>query len=67
MPDGTRVIADVCIIGAGAAGITLARELAVFPTSGSANPALTIVASPLRLAQHLGHRLRSGDVASPEA
>lgn len=27
LPDGTRLTADVCIVGAGAAGITLAREL----------------------------------------
>lgn len=31
VPDGTRVIADVCIIGAGAASITLVRELASRP------------------------------------
>lgn len=28
IPDGTQVSADVCVIGGGAAGITLARELA---------------------------------------
>lgn len=28
LPDATRIEADVCIIGAGAAGITIARELA---------------------------------------
>lgn len=28
LPPGTRVDADICIVGAGAAGITLARELA---------------------------------------
>jgi len=27
VPEGTRITADVCVIGAGAAGITLAREL----------------------------------------
>ena len=27
LPDGTRLEADLCVIGAGAAGITLAREL----------------------------------------
>ena len=27
LADGTRLAADVCILGAGAAGITLAREL----------------------------------------
>lgn len=31
VPDGTRLEADVCIIGAGAAGITLARELSGRP------------------------------------
>ena len=33
VPDGSRVVADVCIIGAGAAGITLARELTRRATS----------------------------------
>ena len=28
VPDGTEITADVCIVGAGAAGITIARELA---------------------------------------
>jgi len=28
IPDGTEITADVCIVGAGAAGITIARELA---------------------------------------
>src|SRR5262245_6018531 len=28
LPSGTRIEADVCIVGAGAAGITIARELA---------------------------------------
>ena len=32
----------------------------VFPTSGSANPTLTIVALALRLAQHVRHRLDEG-------
>ena len=27
VPDGSRIEADVCIVGAGAAGITMAREL----------------------------------------
>lgn len=31
VPDGSRVDADVCIIGAGAAGITVARELRAGP------------------------------------
>ncbi len=28
LPDGSRIESDVCIVGAGAAGITLARDLA---------------------------------------
>ena len=39
---------------------------AVFPTSGQANPTLTILALALRLADHLGRRLREApSVAAP--
>jgi choline dehydrogenase-like flavoprotein len=37
----------------------------VFPTSGSANPTLTIVALALRLAEHVSRSLREGRYAAP--
>jgi choline dehydrogenase-like flavoprotein len=40
---------------------------AVFPTSSQANPALTIVALALRLADHLKARMASGGAATPAA
>ena len=54
---------DVIIIGTGAGGGTLAYRLAptdgsFFVSSGAVNPALTIMANALRVAQHLEQRLR---------
>jgi choline dehydrogenase-like flavoprotein len=64
LDDGAAVAADICIAGGGAAGITLAREFigtrfrvlmleAVFPTSAHSNPASTILALCLRIADRL--------------
>lgn len=65
LPADTLIENDICIIGAGAAGITLAREFinlyvagnSVFPTSGLSNPTLTIIALSIRLADQIKKRM----------
>ena len=65
LPVGTVLDAEICIVGAGAAGITLAQALAnlyiagssVFASAGFANPTLTVVALARRLADELVREL----------
>lgn len=56
MPDGTRLEADICIIGAGPAGLTLARELV-----GLDRSVLLIESGGFR-AESLAQRLNEGVV-----
>jgi choline dehydrogenase-like flavoprotein len=57
-PDPRRGVVDANGRVHGIANLYVAGS-SVFPTSGSANPTLTIVALALRLADHLQEQLRS--------
>ncbi len=48
---------DVIIVGTGAGGGTLARTLALFPSIGAMNPALTAMANAIRVGEHLLSRM----------
>jgi choline dehydrogenase-like flavoprotein len=56
-PSPRRGVVDANCQVHGIANLYVAGS-SVFPTSGSANPTLTIVALALRLAEHVKHRLR---------
>ena len=55
-PSPRRGVVDANGLVHGIANLYVAGS-SVFPTSGSANPTLTIVALALRLAEHVQHRL----------
>jgi choline dehydrogenase-like flavoprotein len=54
--DPRRGVVDADCRVHGIANLYIAGS-SVFPTSGSANPTLTVVALALRLAEHVRHRL----------
>jgi choline dehydrogenase-like flavoprotein len=55
-PDPWRGVVDTDARVHGVANLYLAGS-SVFPTSGAANPTLTIIALALRLAEHVTRRL----------
>ena len=58
-PDPRRGVVDANGRVHGIANLYVAGS-SVFPTSGAANPTLTIVALALRLAEHVGRELAEG-------
>jgi choline dehydrogenase-like flavoprotein len=63
-PDPGRGVVDADGRVHGVANLYIAGS-SVFPTSGSANPTLTIVALALRLADHLERVVRAGVPSAP--
>jgi choline dehydrogenase-like flavoprotein len=63
-PDPRRGVVDANSRGHEIANLYVAGS-SVFPTSGSANPTLTIVALALRLAEHVDRSLSEGRYAAP--
>jgi choline dehydrogenase-like flavoprotein len=63
-PDPSRGVVDADGRVHGVANLYIAGS-SVFPTSGSANPTLTIVALALRLADHLERVVRAGVPSVP--
>lgn len=63
-PDPRRGVVDANGRVHGIANLYVAGS-SVFPTSGSANPTLTVVALALRLAEQINHSLSEGRYAAP--